>query len=109
MVGGEGGVKGLDAERGGIARESLGMHERDGAETADISVVDGATIIEPELDRRVRALAFGQVPVIDEQRASEARLNNESVSTGQVEDDELGATPAALDDGAGRATIELSR
>src|SRR3954467_6546957 len=109
MLGGEGRVKGLDAQRRGIAGEAFRRHERDGAEAADVAVVNRAAVVQAELHRRVRTLALRQIPVIDEQRTGEAGLNDESVSAREIEHDELGAPPTALDDRSDNATLQLAR
>src|SRR4051812_48499165 len=109
MLGGEGRVKGLDAQRRGIAGEAFRGHERNGAKAADVTIVNRAAVVQAELYRRVRTLALRQVPVIDEERAGEAGLHDESVSTREIEHDELGAPPATLDDRADNAMLQLAR
>src|SRR5438874_10896922 len=109
MLGRERRVKGLDAECCSVALESLCSHEGERPQSPDVTVVNGASVVELELNGRVFALAIGQPTGVNEQRSGESRLHDEAVAGGEVEDDELGATPAALDCGARRATRQLVR
>src|SRR5438093_13721127 len=102
-------VKGLDAERGGVARKPIGSHQRERSESANVAVVNGTSIAEPELDRGIRSFAIGEVAVVDEQSAGEAWLHDEMVAGAQVEHDELRTSPAARDGGSRCAPRELSR
>src|SRR6185312_5184517 len=97
MLGGKRGIKRLDAKAGRVPRELIRRHERDGAESPDVSVVERSAVVERELDRRVAPFLWWQLAGVDEQRAGEARLNHEPLAGGQIEDDELGPTPDVLD------------
>src|SRR5215467_7574919 len=97
MLGGERAVKWLDAERGRVLVESLWRHHGHRAQAADVTVVEGASVVECESDRGVAAFVIGKSPVVDQQRASESRLYDDPVSGGQRNHDELGASPTSLD------------
>src|SRR3954470_23559672 len=109
MVRGKVRVKGLDAEFRRVELEPFGPHQRERAETANVPVMDRASVLEDELDGRVRALLLGKVAAIDEERAGEAWLDDEAVAGREVENHELGAPPPARDRGAGRSPRQLAR
>ena len=100
----ERGVKRLDAQCLDVFLESLGRHQRDGAEAANVAVVEVARVIEREVKRGVRCFPLRQGPGRQEQRAGEARLHDDAVARAQVEHDALRASPAAHDRGAGNTT-----
>src|SRR3954462_906984 len=102
-------VKGLDAKFGGVKLKPFGPHQRERAEPPNVPVVDRASVLESELHSRVRALSFGEVATIDEERASEARLDDQSIAGREVEHDELRAPPAACDHCTSGARCELAR
>ena len=83
-----------------------GRHEGDGAEPADVAVVQVASVVEREVQGGVGRFRVGEGTAAQEERAGEARLHDDSVARIEVEHDELGAPPAALDRGAGRALRE---
>src|SRR5689334_13045723 len=107
MIGGKGWVKGLDAEPSGIALEHLGRHQGDGAKTPYIAIMQRSTVAETELESRVAALLVGEIAAVDEQRAREARLNDDTVAGGEVHYYELGTSPRALDRGPAHPSREL--
>src|SRR5512132_3799357 len=91
-------VKGLDAERARVRVPSRRRHQRDRAEASNVAVVQGAAVVEAELERGVAALGVGERAVgwgVEQHRAGEARLHDYAVAGGKVEDDELGAAPRA--------------
>src|SRR3954469_22084301 len=108
MLACKGRVKGLDAKRRGVVRETLGSHQCEGAEASDIAIVNRSTVVQRELDGGVRALSVRKVARVDEQGAGEPRLNDDSITRREIEDDELSATPAALDDRVARAARQLA-
>jgi hypothetical protein len=57
--------------------------------------MQSSTVIEIESHRRVVELVARKMSVVDEQRAGESRLNDESIASVEVENNELGASPAA--------------
>jgi hypothetical protein len=71
--------------------------------------VEDAAVGELECQRGVLQLLSGQGAVVDQQRAGEARLDDEVIVGGQVEHDELRAAPAARERGAREARDELLR
>ena len=97
MLGGERGVKGLATEPGGVSGKPLLAHERQRAEPSNVAIVNRTTILEAKLNGRVRAFALRQISRVDEQRAGEAWLDNHAIAGGEIEDDELGASPTAID------------
>src|SRR5215203_2914824 len=105
----EGGVKRLDAERGGVVVPALRAHQRDGAEAADVAVMEGASVVETQVQRGVAALAVGEgmLRVLEQQRAGEAGLHHEPLARRQVEHDELRAPPGTLYRGAGEAARKV--
>src|SRR5262245_11686487 len=100
------GVKWLDAEGGGVRRESPGIHQCDGSQSTDVAVVERAPVIELEAYRRIIQQLARQGSVVDEQRASESRLHHDAVARRKVEHHELGSTPRTLDACAGNAFRE---
>src|SRR6266550_4679090 len=105
----ERGVKWLDTEHGRVAHESLGAHERECPESPDVPVVDRPAVVKPDLDRRVITFSLGQIPIVDQQRASEAGLHDEMVACRQIQYDELRATPTTCDFGACDSLSQLAR
>src|SRR2546423_12582355 len=92
-------VKRLHAEPADVLAEPLRRHEGDRAEAADVAVVEAPAVGEGERDADELLLALGERrrSVVGEEGASEARLHDEPVARREVEDDELRATPRALD------------
>src|SRR3954469_10616609 len=101
MLRGKVGVKGLDAKFGGVKLKPLGAHQRERAEPPNVPIMDRASVIESELHSRVRTLALRQVAPVDEERASEARLDDQPIAGREIEDDELRAPPTPRDRCAG--------
>src|SRR4051812_39733771 len=97
MLGGKARVKWLDAKRRSVFREALGRHQRDGSKAPNIAIVQRAAILQNELERRVRTLLVRKLSAVDEQRSGKAWLNDEPVSGGQIDHDQLRATPAPHD------------
>src|SRR5436190_1928910 len=108
MLGGKVRVKGLDAKRRGVAGKPVSAHQRERSESPNVSVVDGASVTERELDCRVFPFAIRQTAGVDEQGAREAWLDDEMVAGAQVEHDKLRAAPAPRDGRSGGALRELS-
>src|SRR5689334_3779786 len=100
MLCGEGRVKWLDAERLGVLRKALGAHQRERPESANVAIMNRASVGQRQLDRRVFSLAVGKIAGIDEQRTGEARLHDDPITGRKIEHDELGASPPASDLGA---------
>src|SRR6185503_18345146 len=94
---GERGIKGLNAQAGGVFGKPLLAHDRDGAEATDVSVMQNAPIAEREGDSRVAALGVGKGAIIEQQSTGETRLNDDSIAGREVDHDQLCASPAALD------------
>src|SRR5688500_13712043 len=96
----EGRVKWLNGKPFRVAVELPRAHERHGPEAADVAVVQRATIIERELERGVRELAFGERSLVDEQGTSEPGLNDQRVTGRELDDDQLRPPPAPRDQSA---------
>ncbi len=92
---GKGRVKRLDAESASVFLESPRRHQSDGAKSSNVTIVQRSPVIEHELERRISTLFRRQIAAVDEQSASEARLNDYVVSRREVEHDQLRATPGA--------------
>src|SRR5690349_15695136 len=104
----EGAVKWLDAERGAVAREPVGVHECDGAESSNVAVVERSSIVENELDRRVPSFLVREIAGVDEQRAGESRLHHETIARRQVDHNELCSSPGSRDASADDACSQCS-
>src|SRR4051812_46415476 len=94
---GERTVKGLDAEFAGILLETRGAHQRDSTKASHIGVVQSSAIIELESHRRIAQLVAAKGPIVDEKRAGESRLHDESVAGVEIEHYELRTAPAPDD------------
>src|SRR5437764_1990933 len=105
----ERGVKWLDTERGRVALESFGAHEREGPESPNVAVVDRPAVVKRELYRGVFTLSVGQIPIVNQQRTSEAGLHDETIASGEIQYDELRATPTTRDLGSCDSSAELAR
>src|SRR6185436_9392368 len=106
MLASEARVKRLDAERAGVLREPFVGHERHCSKPTNVAVVQRASIVQPELDRRVAPLVFREIAAIYQESAGKARLNDNAVASREIDHDELGASPAAFDRGARNAPRE---
>src|SRR5690349_9695161 len=106
---GERRVKRLDAECPDVLGEPLRAHERDRAEAADVAVVELPAVREVEGDAEEAALALRDPARVDEQGAGEARLDDEPVAGGEVEDDQLRPAPRSVDTRAADAPGEAAR
>src|SRR6185503_5493921 len=95
MLCGKGGVKWLDAKRRGVGGESCRGHQRDGAESSDVAVVERAAVVENELERGIAALLIRKGAGVDEQRAGEARLHHDALTRREIQNHELGSPPRA--------------
>ena len=84
MLRGERAVKWLDPQRCRVALKPVGVHQHDGSEPTNVAVVDGAPVVENELDCRVLALPLGEVAGIDQKRSGEPGLNDYPVAGGQI-------------------------
>src|SRR5678815_3681365 len=109
MLASEAWVKRLDAKRVGVLRKAFVGHERHGAKPTNVAVVQRASIVQPELDRRVAPLVLWEIAAIDQDSAGKARLNDNAVASREIDHDELGASPTAFDRGARNAPRESSR
>ena len=69
MRGGKRTVKWLDAEFPRVLIETIGIHQRNRTEPANVGVVKSSTVVEVETQRRIAEVGGGETPVIDEQRA----------------------------------------
>jgi hypothetical protein len=108
MVDRERRVKRLDAESGGVFGESPRRHDGDRSESADVAVVQGASIVEDELERGIPPLLRRKLAGVDQQRAGKAGLHDESVARGEIEHNKLCAAPRARDGRARHSANELS-
>src|SRR5215471_14592922 len=106
---GERSVKWLDAERRRVAREAIGVHQSDRSEPSNIAVVKGSAIVENELDGRVLTLTFGQIARVDQQRTGETRLHNQMIAAGEIENDQLRASPRPSDSHADEPLCQRAR
>src|SRR4051812_44840625 len=107
MRGGEGGVKWLDAQRAGICGKAFRRHQRHGAETADVAVMQVASVVEREVQGRKGSLAVRERTAREQEGAREARLHDNAIARREVDHHKLRAAPAPLDDSACRARGEL--
>ncbi len=107
LLGGKRGVKRLGAERRGVRMKPLGRHEGNGAESADVAVVECAAVVEVEVERGVLPLAGGEIAGVDEERPGEAGLHDEPVAGRKIDHGELSAPPAAEDRGARGTSAKL--
>src|SRR3954467_8868646 len=110
---GERTVKGLDAEFAGILLETRGAHQRDSTKASHIGVVQSSAIIELESHRRIAQLVPAKAPIVDEKRAGESRLHDESVAGVEIEHYELRTAPApddrcVLNSACGGARVPLA-
>src|SRR5215510_6724952 len=102
-------VKWLDAEHGGVFRESLGVHQCDGPESPDVAVVKRPSVPELEAHGRIVQQLARKRTVVDEQCAGEPRLHHDTVARRKVEHYELRSTPRMLDTRARDAFRECPR
>src|SRR6478609_10118341 len=80
-------------------RESRRRHEREGAEPANVTVRERAPITQREGYRDVGERLGWQRPVVDQERAGEARLDDEPIVRVEEDHDGFGAAVASLDAG----------
>jgi hypothetical protein len=90
-------VKRLNAEFPGVFSESLLIHEREGAEPADIGIVQSSTIVEIHPQSRVFERFLTESAVVDEQRTREPRLHDDTLAGVEVDHYQLRPPPAAHD------------
>jgi len=97
-------VKWFDAENRRVFVESLRRHERDRSEPPDVSIVKRSAVGQIEAKRGVTKLSLVEVSAgIDQERACESWLDDDSISAGEVEHDELRSSPRAIDRRSGDA------
>src|SRR5688572_21230825 len=99
----------FEPKRASITRESRLIHQTDGPEPANVAVMHRAPVVQGKLDGRVPSLALRQLAGIDEKRARKARLHDEGIAGGQLDHDELRATPHPRDRRAAYTPAELRR
>src|ERR1700743_207079 len=107
MLGGERWVKGLDDKRFAVLRETLGLHERHRAKSANVAVVNGPPVTEDELERRVASLVVGEIAGVDEQGSGEPRLHDDTILAREIEHDQLRSTPCPHDRLSSHALREI--
>src|SRR6476659_9519379 len=92
-------VKWLDAEFPRVLFETIGIHQRNCAESSHIGVMQSSAVVEIETHRRIVELVAVKISVVYQERACEARLYDEAIAGVEVDDYQFGATPAAKDFG----------
>ena len=90
-------VKWLNAEFPRVLFETIGIHQRNGSQPADVGVVKSSAVVEIESERGIVELRSCESPVIDQQRARESGLDDDPIAGVEIDHYELGATPAAKD------------
>src|SRR5712664_1166275 len=93
-------VKWLDAEFPGVLFETIGVHQRNRSESPDVGVMQSSTVVEVEPQRRIVELRPCESAVVDQQRASEARLHHDTIICVEVDYDQLCSAPTTKDGGA---------
>src|SRR4051794_37569917 len=109
MLAGKGGVKWFHPQIRRVLVEALRIHERHRAEPANVAIVQHATVGENELHVRVPELLCREIATVDQQSAGESWLHHDPVARGELEDDELGAPPAARDRRSGYPRYQVFR
>ena len=99
MLGGKRTVKWLDAEFSRVLFETIRIHQRNRSESPDVGVVQSSAVVEVEPQRRIVELGPRESAVVDQERAREARLYDDSVAGVEIDHHELGPAPAAEDRG----------
>lgn len=92
-------VKWLDAEFPRVLLETIGIHQRNRTESSHIGVMQSSTVVQLKPQSRIMELVAVEIPVVDQQRPGKARLYDEAIAGVEVDDYQLGATPAANDFG----------
>jgi hypothetical protein len=105
----ERGVKGLDAESARVSLEALGAHERDGAQPADVAVVQVPAVVEGEAQGGVGSFVGRKGPAAEQQGPREPRLDDDAIARTEIEDDELRPALAAKHLDASEATHKVLR
>src|SRR6266850_175334 len=95
MLGGKRTVKWLDAEFSRVLFETIGIHQRNCTESADIGVVKSSAVVEIESQGRIVELGTRETAVVDEQSTGEARLYDEAITRIQIDHHKLRSAPAA--------------
>src|SRR6266550_79506 len=90
-------VKRLDPEFPRVLFETIGIHQRNCAESSDVGVMQSSTVIQLKPQSRIVELVAPKISVVDQKCPCEARLYDEAIAGVEVDDYELGATPAAND------------
>src|SRR5688500_13715469 len=104
---GEGRVKRLDAEHRRVFVEASAAHQRDGAESTDVAVVEVPAIVQLEAQRGVRSLVLGQWPATEEKRTGEAGLHHDAIAGVELQHDQLGAAPRSHETAAHGTSAEV--
>ena len=95
---GERAVKWLGAQRAGVFGEPVGPHQRDGAEPADVAIVEVAPVVERESAAWSRApRASGSGPRLSSSAPVKRGCTTMRSLGVEVEHDQLGASPASHD------------
>ena len=89
--------------------ESRRRHEFDGAEAPDVTKAKRAPVGERELDAGIVVAAALEGPGFHQQRAGEARRDDETIARGEIRHDILGATPEPVERRALDALCESRR
>src|SRR5215210_3341144 len=95
MRGGKLTVKWLYAEFPRVLFETISVHQRNCTESSHVCVMKSSAVIETEPQRGVDELCGRKTSIIDQQRAGEARLYDDSIPAVQIDHHELRAAPAA--------------
>src|SRR5687767_10269596 len=99
----EGRVKWLNAKPFRVVRQSPGAHECDGAEAANVAIVQGTAVRESQLQRGVGQLTLRQRPIVDQEGSGKSWLNDQRIASRELDDDELGPPPAPRDRRTGKS------
>src|SRR5258705_467234 len=88
-------VKRFDAEFPRVFLETIGIHQRNRTEAANVGVMKSSAVVELETERRIAEVCRGETAVVDEQSAGEARLYHDSIAAVEVDHYQLGSAPAS--------------
>src|SRR5438034_3111828 len=88
-------VKWLDAEFAGVFLEAFGIHQRDSSKTTYIGVMQSSSVVEVETQRGIVELRSAEISRVDQERSGESRLYDDPVAGVEIDNYELGASPAA--------------
>src|SRR5260370_6895734 len=90
-------VKWLDAEFSRVLFETIGIHQRNRSQPAHVGVVKSSAVVEIESERGIIELRSRECAIVDQQRARESWLDDDSVTGVEIDHHQLGAPPAAKD------------